>query len=471
MAGTIIADRYEIRESIGSGQSGEVFRAYDRRLQREVAVKRLVGNLGDRETQIYSRLKTKYIVPLHDKVEEGGVSYLVFELMEHSLATYTEPLDVDTVLRWAEESLDALRDVHACGVTHRDIKPGNLFVDGRGSIRLGDFGVSARRAQTAADVGEKTLTVKGFTPEYMAPEIIQGDPEKVGANSDLYSLGFVVYRLLLGAGVMRRAFPQVYVSESMGGDLIQYRWMMWHTRTEDRAPDLYTLRPDVGKPAGAWVRKMVEKDPDFRFQTAGEAQEALRKAVGGSLIEAGGGETVPPPADVARPRLRTTQAEDAPGGAARGMDAAISLPRPVAAPDEGEGRRRRKRWRYAIGGGIVLVCGVALLLGWCDSGGSEGGASGEQSTVQSPQVMGKMVLLTDLACEVRVDGGPAVRLFENQTEEIAVAVGIRRVEGRTLDGQDVWGPRPFEVGENLIPTVVLQFKPLRELRLQREREK
>ncbi|MGA9115993.1 MAG: serine/threonine-protein kinase, partial [Bacteroidota bacterium] len=187
MSGAVLADRYEIRESIGGGQSSEVFRAFDRRLEKEVALKRLfVSALGEefrrqreREKRIYSKLSSKHVVPLLDEFEHEGSYYLVFELMEHPLARYTEAVSVEEVVRWMEECLVGLRDIHVCGVLHRDIKPSNIFVDRRGSIRIGDFGVSGVAG---------SMSLVGWTPEYLAPELIEADERTVGPGSDLYSL-------------------------------------------------------------------------------------------------------------------------------------------------------------------------------------------------------------------------------------------------------------------------------------------
>jgi TPR repeat protein/serine/threonine protein kinase len=276
--GRIIANRYEIRCSIGKGGFSEVFLAFDRHLKTDVALKQLFGSTEDenfrkqreRELRIHSQLKSKHVISLHDIVEQDNTLYFVLDLMSHSLAKYTEPVSFKEVQNWVRDCLLGLQDIHSCGVIHRDLKPSNIFIDKQGSIRIGDFGTS--------QVGE-SVSLSAISPKYIAPEMILWDQSKVGSNSDLYSLGLVIYRLLLGEDGFKNAFLEVY----QGADrdqVINHRWLLWHTNAERQAPTLQNLKPEIPQNFSDWVLRLVEKDPNKRYQSAAEASEDLNKITG-----------------------------------------------------------------------------------------------------------------------------------------------------------------------------------------------
>ena len=277
----VISGRYEVRHLIGHGGSADVFLAYDRKLGREVALKQIHGSLEDptlkrqreREIRIHSQLKSKYVVALHDCVEEEGVLYLVLDLMSHSLEKYTEPVAIDKVLVWTHDCLLGLQDIHGQGILHRDIKPKNIFIDSTGSARIGDFGVARSRVSDS---------LPAWTPQFTAPELLCGDQEKVGPNSDLYSLGLVIYHLLLGEKGVKAAFPEIFAGADRE-ETIKGRWMLWHLNAERKAPNLHELREDVPKEFSNWVKKLVEKDPVERYQSAKEALEELYKITDNKL--------------------------------------------------------------------------------------------------------------------------------------------------------------------------------------------
>jgi len=207
--------RYRIVEEIGRGAMGAVFRAHDPQLDREVAVKVISASLAGeslpggeaearflREARLTARLRHPGIVAVHDAGRQGPDLYLVMELVEgESLAArlargaYPVPSEA---LEIVAQAADALAVAHAAGVIHRDMKPGNLLLAPDGRVKVGDFGV-------AKAVGESTeLTRTGMlvgSPAYMAPEQIKG--EVLDGRADLFSLGVVLYELLL----RRRPFP------------------------------------------------------------------------------------------------------------------------------------------------------------------------------------------------------------------------------------------------------------------------
>jgi len=269
----LIDNRYEIRKSLGRGGSGEVFLAYDRVVGREVALKQLFGTrdsaavelIQSRETRIHASLRSKHVISLFDTFHFEGYYYLVLELMDHSLAKYTAPVEWEAVLRWTGEALVGLRDIHAQGIIHRDIKPGNMFIDGNGALRIGDFGVARI---------EGSESLHAWSPQYTAPELIQGEQDEVGPQSDLYSLGLVIYRLLLGVEGMKQAFSEVFKGIDRA-EAVKSRWLVWHLDPNRAAPSINSIAPHISQNDSDFVLRLLDKDPTRRFQNCAEALEAL----------------------------------------------------------------------------------------------------------------------------------------------------------------------------------------------------
>jgi serine/threonine protein kinase len=290
----LIANRYEQIRSLGKGGFSEVFLAFDKQLGREVALKQLYGSIEDdvefrdqreREIRIHSQLASQHVISLYDSFVFEHCFYLVLELMDHSLGRYTEGVEWQQVGEWTNSCLKGLNDIHARGIIHRDLKPSNIFIDRNGSVRVGDFGVAQ---------AEASVSLAAWTPKYIAPEIILGDQSKVGASSDLYSLGLVIYQLVLGEEGMKAAFPEVY-----GGveklEAINNRWLIWQQNMERQAPSLHSIKPEIPEDFSSWVLKLVEKDPAKRYQKAREALEGLSKVSGlGYKIEPAPPIVVPP---------------------------------------------------------------------------------------------------------------------------------------------------------------------------------
>jgi eukaryotic-like serine/threonine-protein kinase len=228
---------YQIEALIGEGGMGKVYRARDTRLGRTVAVKISGARFGERferEAQAVAALNHHHICHLYDV----GPDYLVMEYVEG--APLAGPLPTDQVLKYAEQILDALDAAHRGGITHRDLKPGNILLSKQG-IKLLDFGL----AQMEAGPGDATLThvtqegaVLG-TPAYMAPE--QWEGKRADARSDIYAFGCVFYEMFTG----KRAAAE---------------------------------RVAVAPPFEAILRTCLEKDPDERWQSARELKHALRWA-------------------------------------------------------------------------------------------------------------------------------------------------------------------------------------------------
>ena len=203
---TVLGDRYRLEEVLGSGGMATVWRAWDLRLERPVAVKTLdhaglsdpsAAERFDREARTVARLTHPNIVAVYDVGTQDGVGYLVMELIGGvSVATLLDggPLPVQQAVSIAAQTCDALGAAHAAGVIHRDVKPANIMVTHAGAVKVCDFGI-ARQLHAAG----QTLTAPDSaigTSDFMAPEQATGDP--VDARTDLYALGCVLYAMLTG---------------------------------------------------------------------------------------------------------------------------------------------------------------------------------------------------------------------------------------------------------------------------------
>jgi serine/threonine protein kinase len=203
---------YEIAGPLGAGGMGEVYRAKDTRLGRDVAVKILPAHLSEnaevrerfeREARAISSLNHPHICTLYDVGREGQADYFVMELLDgESLAArlVRGPLKLDEALKIAAQVADALAAAHKQGIVHRDLKPGNIALTKSGAKVL-DFGVAKLRDEALVDNVTRTtpLTSQGAmlgTVQYMAPEQLEGKP--VDHRADLFAFGAVMYEMLTG---------------------------------------------------------------------------------------------------------------------------------------------------------------------------------------------------------------------------------------------------------------------------------
>jgi hypothetical protein len=252
----LILGRYRLLERLGSGGFGEVWRAHDELLRREVALKRILGGDGERaarEAKATARLSHPAIVALYEAVYEQNVCHLISELVEgETLAVLIgqDALADEEILQVGLALCDALRHAHARGVIHRDVKPQNVLVpdepaDRGPAAKLTDFG-------GALLDGEQALTRTGDvlgTLAYMAPEQSEGD--EAGPAADLYSLALVLYEALSGENPVRAATPAATVR-----------------RIGTRLPSLHRLRSDLPRTLTGAIDRALHPAPERRGSIA-----------------------------------------------------------------------------------------------------------------------------------------------------------------------------------------------------------
>jgi len=285
-AGTRLGS-YEILAIVGVGGMGEVYKARDTRLDRIVAIKVLPDHVAgdadlrsrfEREAKAISSLSHAHICTLHDVGSEAGVEFLVMEYLEGETAAQRlakGPLPIQQVLRYGVEIAEALDRAHRQGVTHRDLKPGNVMLTKSG-VKLLDFGlaklkpVGLERGAASAPTAAADLTGSGTilgTLQYMAPEQVEG--KAVDHRADIFALGAILYELATG----KKAFEGGSQASLIGSIL------------RDEPQPISTLQP-VSPPAlDALVATCLAKDPDERWQSAADIgrQLALMQGGGSSL--------------------------------------------------------------------------------------------------------------------------------------------------------------------------------------------
>jgi serine/threonine-protein kinase len=280
LIGEIVGDRYRIEEVVGAGGMATVYKAFDQTLERSVAVKvmrREVVKEADqlerfrREARAAAKLSHAHIVTVIDAGEENSRPYIVFEYVPGETLKQRikseGPLPITESVAYAIEIGSALVAAHAAGLVHRDVKPQNVLLDTQGHAKVADFGIA--RELEASDGLTKTGRVLGTT-DYVSPEQAMG--EDVTGQSDVYSLGIVLYEMLTG-DVPFKGENHVAVA-------------MKHVK--DQLPDIQLKRPEVSNALAAVVERMTEKEPVDRYLTAASAVSDLEDVLAMESARAGG---------------------------------------------------------------------------------------------------------------------------------------------------------------------------------------
>jgi len=311
--GTVFANRYEIIKTLGEGGMGAVYKARDRELDREVALKVIRPELAN-DPQILQRFKQELIlarqvtdrniIRIFDLGEDGRTKFITMEYIEgqnlHQLLSQRGKLEAAEAVNIMEQVAAGLAAAHREGIIHRDLKPGNIMRDANGRVVVMDFGL----ARTVRGEGMTQTGAMMGTIEYMSPEQAQG--KELKASSDIFTLGLILYELV--AGIMP------FHAESAIASLVK--------RTQQRAVPLTDVDKNIPSSLSNIVAKCLEKDPANRYQDAAELDADLRawQSSGGKKVAA------------SSMRLRMIRMREVP-------------------------------WtRYAISGVLILV--VAVGIGW-----------------------------------------------------------------------------------------------------------
>jgi eukaryotic-like serine/threonine-protein kinase len=261
---------FEIVALIGRGGMGEVYRARDLRLKRGVALKTLPPDFAadrdrtarfEREARAASALNHPNIVSVFDVGYEGGVSFIISELVEgETLARVIQrgSLPLRKLVEVSTQICDGLAAAHAAGVIHRDLKPGNIMLTRDGRVKLLDFGLARQNNPPGTESATIDASHPGMimgTPGYMSPEQVRGEP--TDARSDLFSFGVVLYEMASGKPAFRGA-SSVEVMNSV---------------LKDDPPELTPASPPA---LDRIVRRCIEKRPARRFQSAADLGFALQ---------------------------------------------------------------------------------------------------------------------------------------------------------------------------------------------------
>ena len=270
---------YQILSAIGAGGMGEVYKARDSRLDRTVAIKVLVAHLADRadvrerfdrEARTIAGLNHPHICTLYDIGHQDGTDYLVMEYLEgETLAERLKkgPLPMERVLQYAIEISDALDKAHCKGITHRDLKPGNIMLTKSGA-KLLDFGLAKLRQESSPTIPfsevvteQSAQTAEGTilgTLQYMAPEQVEG--KAADARTDIFAFGAVVYEMATG--------KKAFVGKSQASLIAKI--------LETDPPPISSLQPMTPPALDRLVRKCLAKEPEKRWQAASDVCDEMK---------------------------------------------------------------------------------------------------------------------------------------------------------------------------------------------------
>jgi serine/threonine protein kinase/Tol biopolymer transport system component len=265
---------YTVVTRLGSGGSGEVWRARDERLGRDVAIKSVLSHTASDadwlrrfadEARLAGSLNHPNLLTVHDVGEHAGLPVLVTECLEGQTLRFrlgAGPLPVRRAISVALGVARGLAAAHACGVVHRDVKPENVFLPTDGGVKILDFGLAKLVPPAASQLAAPCQTMDGLilgTAGYMAPEQVRGEP--VDARADLFAVGVITYEMLTGHNPLKRA----NIIETLNATL-----------TAD-VPDVSTANCAIPPALAKVVARLLEKAPPSRFQSAHDLAWAIEQ--------------------------------------------------------------------------------------------------------------------------------------------------------------------------------------------------
>ena len=294
--GATLAGRYEIIDKLGEGGMGEVYRALDKTLGRQVAVKVLpeiftkdLERLArfEREARILAALNHPHIAAIHGLEESEGRRFLLLELAEGE--TLKSKLDrggfsLEDALETCRQIAEGLEAAHEKGIIHRDLKPGNIMITSEGKVKILDFGLAKAFAgeTTAVDIASSpTITAEMTRPgvllgtaAYMSPE--QARSRGVDKKTDIWAFGCVLYECLTG----KRAFQGETISDILA-------------QVIKSEPDWTALPPDTPISIRALLHRCLQKDPRIRLHDIADARIEIGAVLAGPLVRETAGEGLP----------------------------------------------------------------------------------------------------------------------------------------------------------------------------------
>ncbi len=335
MIGTVLSGRYRLEAKLGSGGMSTVYLASDDTLDRPVAVKVMHREMSEQEDQLQrfrqearavAKLTHPNVVSVIDAGEDGGHPYIVFEYVKGETLKQrigrVGALDTQEAIAYAIEVARGLGVAHGRNMVHRDIKPQNVLIDEEGRAKLTDFGISRQLEQDGVTATGRVLG----TTDYVAPEQAMG--KAADPRSDIYSLGVVLYEMLIGQ-VPFHAESQVGVA-------------MKHVNEE--LPDVQRRRPEASAAVALVVERATAKDPAERYQTIDEMIDDLETAL----------------------EVEAARAGSTTGEATSVLDAVPPPERKLSG---------RARWSWAAIALLLVVGGGALLAVQLISSGIGGGGA------------------------------------------------------------------------------------------------